>query len=280
MARTGGGPLTDFDVTAVVDLVHAEGRRTFPTVSLSRATVGAEIERRVAAGSLTGNPNHPADLYLATACALGDDTALELIESASFRRIPDFIARIDTSSDFAAEVAQVVRQKLFVGLPGATGGGGKISEYSGLGPLGGWIRAVAVRVAIDMRRAQAFGGGHGDNDLTHIVAENADPDVALLRARFRDQFHQALNGAVAGLSSRERNLLRFHFADGLTLDHLAATYSVHRATIARWLASARAQVVDSIKQRLAEDAGLSGTEIASIVRALGSELDVHLSRMH
>ena len=131
-----------------------------------------------------------------------------------------------------------------------------------------------------MRRAQAFGGGQGDDDLTHIVADNADPDVALLRAQYRDQFHQALNGAVAGLSSRERNLLRFHFADGLTLDHLAATYRVHRATIARWLASARAQVVDSIKQRLAQDAGLSGTEIASIVRALGSELDVHLSRMH
>ena len=117
MARTGGGPLTDFDVTAVVDLVHTEGRRTFPTVSLSRATIGAEIERRVAAGSLTGQPNHPADLYLATACALGDATALEIIETASFRRIPDFIARIDTSNDFAAEVAQVVRQKLFVGLP-------------------------------------------------------------------------------------------------------------------------------------------------------------------
>ncbi|MEP6652890.1 MAG: sigma-70 family RNA polymerase sigma factor [Myxococcales bacterium] len=273
-----GGQVIESEV-AVVEHVLTAGRQTFPTVILSRGAVSAHIARLMASGTLAGVPNHAADLYLATACAVGDATALAIIDAASFSRIPDFVARIDTGSDFAAEVAQIVRQKLFVGLPGATGGG-KISEYSGLGPLGGWIRAVAVRVAIDLRRAQPFPGNHGDGDVTNLVAENANPEIALLRARYRDQFHDALNAAVATLSSRERNLLRFHFADGLTLDHLAATYRVHRATIARWLARARAQIVAGIKQHLADGAGLSGTEIASIVRALGNELDIHLSRMH
>ena len=52
------------------------------------------------------------------------------------------MARIDSSSQFVDEVKQGLRERLLVGPPP------RIAEYSGSGPLGGWLRVVSVRLAI------------------------------------------------------------------------------------------------------------------------------------
>ena len=63
------------------------------------------------------------------------------------------------------------------------------------------------------------------------------------------------------------------------MDELATSYRVHRATIARWLARARQDLLERTRQRLALAVGASGAEVDSIVRVLGSELDVSLSKL-
>ena len=152
----------------------------------------------------------------------------------AFARDPGLRGADRCGPDFAAEVAQTVRQKLLVSP--APGQPGKIAEYRGAGPLGGWIRVIAVRVALDLKRAQSS-PGRADSDADRPRRRwRGDPEIALLRDLYRDAFRNALHAALAELSGRERNLLRFHFADGLTLDELATSYRVHRATIARWLA--------------------------------------------
>lgn len=247
-----------------------------PTVSLSRAQLASHLDDvgvRVP-GDLAAA--HVADLYLAAACAVGDTGALTTIEAGPLREIADFVARIDAAPDFGAEVTQLVRQKILL-APGE-GQRPKIAAYSGRGPLGGWIRVVAVRVALDLRRSRGPALDQ-DGDADQIVARGLDPEAALLREQYREVFRVALNSGLADLSARERNLLRFHFADGVTLDQLATSYRVHRATVARWLARARANLLARIKGRLTETLGMSGGEVESIARLLGSQLDVSLSRL-
>ncbi len=259
---------------ALVRLVLAQGREAFPNVSLAEATLAQYLltpDEEVSPDLLT---SHARDMFLAAACGAGDAVALSILESGPLREIPDFVARIDARPDFASEVAQTVRHKLLVAP--APGQPPKIAEYRGAGPLGGWIRVIAVRVALDLKRAQS---SPGHSDPIDIAAAGSDPEIALLRDRYRDAFRDALHAALAELSGRERNLLRFHFADGLTLDELATSYRVHRATIARWLARARRDLLERTREQLALAVGASGAEVDSIVRVLGSELDVSLSKL-
>ena len=141
---------------ALVRLVLAQGREAFPNVSLAEATLAQYLltpDEEVSPDLLT---SHARDMFLAAACGAGDAVALSILESGPLREIPDFVARIDAQPDFAAEVAQTVRQKLLVAP--APGQPGKIAEYRGAGPLGGWIRVIAVRVALDLKRAQSSPG--------------------------------------------------------------------------------------------------------------------------
>jgi RNA polymerase sigma-70 factor (ECF subfamily) len=169
-----------------------------------------------------------------------------------------------------------VRDKLLVGP--APGQPGRLAEYAGSGPLGGWIRVVAVRVALDLKRAagqEPGGAAHADR-----VAEVAlDPEMRLLRERHQGPFQDALGEALANLSARERNILRLHFAEGATLEQLATSYQVHRATVARWLAAARQAVLEQVAARLGASMGLSTGEVDSVVRLLASQIDVSLSRL-
>jgi RNA polymerase sigma-70 factor (ECF subfamily) len=220
-------------------------------------------------------PAFAEDLALARAAAAGDARAIDTLERGPLRQIGDFVARIDAAPAFADEVRQVVREKLLVGA--APGQPGRLVEYAGTGPLGGWIRVVAVRVALDLKRAA--GHERDGDDADRVVEVALDPEMRLLRERHQGPFQDALAEALASLSPRERNLLRLHFAEGVTLEQLAKSYQVHRATVARWLAGAREAVLDRVARRLGESMGMSAGEVASVVRLLGSQLDVSLSRL-
>ena len=141
---------------ALVRLVLAQGREAFPAVSLADSTLAQCLLAQDEEVSPDVVTSHARDMFLAAACAAGDADALSILESGPLREIPAFVARIDTQPDFAAEVAQTVRQKLLVAP--APGQPAKIAEYRGAGPLGGWIRVIAVRVALDLKRAQSSPG--------------------------------------------------------------------------------------------------------------------------
>jgi RNA polymerase sigma-70 factor (ECF subfamily) len=262
------------DRGALVTQLVGAARTAWPQLEIPPAVVEAHLGRLDPAAP--PEPAHSADLALAAACAQGLPAALAVLERGPLREIGDFVARIDSSPAFAAEVRQLVREKLLVGT--SPGQPGSIVRYGGRGPLGGWIRVVAARAAIDLRRAR--GQEPPDTaDTDRVVALTLDPETSLLRERHREPFQAALSEALAALSARERNLLRLHFAEGCTLEQLATSYQVHRATVARWLATARAAVLSGVARRLGESAGMTEGEIGSVVRLLGSEIDVSLSRL-
>jgi RNA polymerase sigma-70 factor (ECF subfamily) len=51
---------------------------------------------------------------------------------------------------------------------------------------------------------------------------------------------------------------------------------VHRATVARWLASAREVVLERTMAQLGDDLRLDPAELVSLIRVVRSELDVSL----
>jgi hypothetical protein len=81
------------------------------------------------------------------------------------------------------------------------------------------------------------------------------PSVGLAAALFdgpqyRNGFKRALENALGGLKPRDRNLLRLHYAAGVSVDGLGRAYRVQHATAARWLTRIRGQLLDNIRKEL------------------------------
>src|SRR5207237_504994 len=95
----------------------------------------------------------------------------------------------------------------------------KIDEYSGRGTLGGWVRMLAVRAAIDLRRRR----GERVPDLRDAQRAAVDPELGYLSQRYRGEVENAFRHALTLLDGEQRTLLRMHFVDAVTLDELGAT---------------------------------------------------------
>ena len=78
---------------------------------------------------------------------------------------------------------------------------------------------------------------------------------------------------------RERTLLRLHTVEGLSLERMGVMYRKDKATLSRWLAAAREKLAEETRARLAERLALAPPELASLLRAIRSQLEVSLLRL-
>jgi RNA polymerase sigma-70 factor (ECF subfamily) len=218
---------------------------------------------------------HTKDLYLACACAQRAQNAIEVFEERLLRDVPAFIAHLRQPPELVDEVKQRVREALFVSAPAEPP---KITQYSGRGALGGWLRLVAVRTALMMLRDAQGDPKATEDHEDELPCIGADPELDLLRARYRDDFRAAFELALQGLAVSERNVLRLHYVDGMTIDDLAVLYRRHRSTVARQIAAARRTILDAVRRELAPRLALGQSEIDSLMGALRSQLDVSLLR--
>jgi RNA polymerase sigma-70 factor len=128
-------------------------RANWPNLSVPIEALDAYVRARVSAddefAAALSRLNIP-DLYLACACVSGVTGAIETFERMLMVRVPAFVRQVDKSSEFADEVCQLLRQKLFL----ASGNGPKIAQYSGQGTLLSWLRVAAVRTALNLREAR------------------------------------------------------------------------------------------------------------------------------
>ncbi|MGE5183095.1 MAG: sigma factor-like helix-turn-helix DNA-binding protein, partial [Acidobacteriota bacterium] len=145
--------------------------------------------------------------------------------------------------------------------------------YGGRGTLRSWVRTIAVRTGRRMLGLESVETSR-EEELAELPAAVADPELAMLRTRYRDQVRGAFAAAFAALGERERNVLRQYYIDGLTIDQLAALYHVNRATTARWVAGARLAVVRRTREQLVDRFGIAASEVDSIIRLVRSQLDV------
>jgi RNA polymerase sigma-70 factor (ECF subfamily) len=241
------------------------GKTAWPDVTVKPEALAAHLTRA------TGD--HP-DLYLACGCAAGDPAAHRAFDRVLLA-VADYVARIDSSPSFADEVRQELRERLL--SPRPNGAPPRIAEYRGDGPLGAWVRVAAVRAAIDLLRKMngpnqhpALGSG------ARVMAQGLDPEQALVRARYGAAYEQALREALATLTPKDRNLLRMHVVDGLSVDRIGLAYNVHRATAARWVVAVRDRLLEEIYRLLKQRLQLAPDEFHSLAAFLQSQLDVSL----
>jgi RNA polymerase sigma-70 factor (ECF subfamily) len=214
---------------------------------------------------------YAADVSLARACAQGVEDALASFERAYAADLAGAIASVERSPAFVEEALQALRERLFVG---AAGRPGKIAEYGGRASLRTWLRTVAVRTAISLKRRK------GERGHTSFASEHdrrlveKGPEAEYLARRYKHAFEEAVRCALAELPSRERTILRLHLVEGMSVDRLAAVYKVGRSTTARWLAAARQALLDRTKQDLHARFRLTSTELDSLALAVRSQLEV------
>jgi RNA polymerase sigma-70 factor (ECF subfamily) len=114
--------------------------------------------------------------------------------------------------------------------------------------------------------------------LAMLVGGSNDPEVAYLKRVYTGEFRAAFESAFAELGARDRNLLRYAFVEGLTIDGIGALYKVHRATAARWIVKAHGELGAKVKAGLLARLGVDAAEYESILRLLESQIDLTLER--
>ncbi|MBL0220730.1 MAG: sigma-70 family RNA polymerase sigma factor [Myxococcales bacterium] len=219
------------------------------------------------------------DLFLALWCATGDARAIAAFEQVHRPDLDGVLARFRRLSVTGDELRQTLRIKLFVASEGRAP---RIADYSGFGFLQNWLRVTALRALVDIARsekARKLEELLADDDM--LGMPSLSPDIA---SRYsREQISRAIKGAfaraVANLGPRQRNFLRHAQVDGLTLDQIAALYSVHRATVARTLAQARTELTEATRKELGAQLGIAEDSLDSVVRAADSRIDLSLSRV-
>jgi RNA polymerase sigma-70 factor (ECF subfamily) len=220
-----------------------------------------------------------ADLYLAWACGRGDASALAEFEAKFGRDIDRAVCRVGKNNYGREDLAQKVREKLFVSDGERPA---RITAYSGRGSLRSWVRVTGIRTVLDVVRWK-------DDSKRRVSVEagmleampNAEPDPELdyLRQVHGDRLPQAMRLAFESLTSRQRNLLRHKFLHGLSTERIAKIYGVHRATAFRWLEAARTQLFERTRDAIKRDLKISGRELESLIAALRSRIDVSMGQL-
>ena len=214
---------------------------------------------------------HTDELYLACACASGDELAIEVFDQEFRMLMQAALSRIQSESDIEDEVRQRVYEKLFVSSADCTP---KIATYNGRGPLAAWVRATTIREALSIIR-KAKKTILADEAIADTLSD--DPEMMHLKGLYRQVFKNAFETSFANLKTEDRLLLRHKYCDGANIDDLATLHKVHRATAARWLATIRDGLLTNTRSLMLKELGTSDVDLDSIFRLIQSVLDVSIS---
>ena len=232
-----------------------------------------------------------ADLYLALACARGNENAWWEFD----RRYRSFVERVArhllTTRVDADEVIDHIYAELF-GTKIVDGARqSKFRSYSGRGTLQGWLRAVVSHAVIDFYRRRQdeisldkLEESGEESKVRHSRlghAHRAEESMLanLVRDRYRTVTTAALDQALASLDDHEKLLLLYYHVDGLKLREIARLVQepmspirawfqrrarsgrVHESTVMRWLEKAYEKVSEAFATELRRKHGLTAEEI-------------------
>jgi RNA polymerase sigma-70 factor, ECF subfamily len=244
-----------------------EAAARWPGVALSDEAFSAYLTERASASEA-----HDADLFLACACAKGDGAALAAFEDAFFPEVDVVLARVKGTAPAPDELRQLLRHRLFVGPEK------RIVEYSGRGSLKAWFRITASRLALNVAIRAGRERPIESDALEFLVGGGDDPELAYLKGTYGDAFRSAFREAFHGLERRDRNLLRYAFREGLSVQAIGTIYDVHGATAARWVKTALDRLSARVRQTLRAHLGISEREYDAILRLIESHLHLSLER--
>lgn len=250
----------------------AEAARATPGVSANLLDFEKALKNRVAEATAPEQALaelHVEDLYLAWALERGDKAAF-----ARFER--EFLSQLATQIKGAAaeagELEQLVRTRLFVPNEGQAP---RISQYSGKGPFGAWLRMIATRCLLDLQRARK---GHEQRELDSPSVPT-DPELDYLKLRYAGEFKLALEAALGQLDARQITLLKLSFIEQVPASVIGVMYGVSGRSVQRWLAELRESLLAATREKLRGRLGLSPSELDSLLGLVDSQLQVSLYRV-
>lgn len=260
----GDGPLE-----AALEALVARGRAAWPTLKLSAEDFVAYLAARL---PRSGAPfdlrrAHAEDLWLCCACAQRALGAVALFDEQRLAPALGVMKKEDRP-----ELRQRVLEKLFVGERG------RILDYSGTGPLSGWLRVVVRRESLDAFRGVARevsdGGGESFKSAAAALSRGLEADV--VRREARQRFQRALRKAMAELPRRQRDLLWRHYFEQVPHAELGRELGAPRSTVAHWISRAREALLEGTRAALKEEEGLNTGEVNSLISELRSGFDISL----
>ena len=250
----------------------ASGKSSFPELTVADVASARHLGRHIREED-DWNRLRPGEFCLALACGLGEPAALQRFESLFATTLEAAERRFQRAAVPTEELSQILRERLFV-----SGGSPKILEYSGQGFLENWLRVTAVRTFTDAVRA----GPKREVPLPESLLEvesGEDAELSYLKTHYREQLKQAFEAAVGSLEGGARNLLRQSVVQRLTVDQIGALYGVHRATAARRVEKARADLLAATRTHLMEQLHVEENELDSIMNLLRSRMDLSVGRV-
>lgn len=253
------------------------GGRAWPGVRVDELAFARFLGERVpgdVAPSVALGELRIEELYLCCACLAGSKAAVAELDRRFISDSARALGRFGQSPESRDEALQLAREKLLSGAPP------KLAQYSGKGALGGFIRVVVVRTALNTQRAEKRHVPRDDDLLaTRIAEDSADPELHVMKAQYADTLAQAVAGAFRRLTSEQRNLLRLYVIDQLSLAELGKLHAVDASTISRWLTKIRARLLEEAQAELLERHALRPSECASVMRLVRSDLHLSIARL-
>jgi RNA polymerase sigma-70 factor, ECF subfamily len=262
-------------VEAAIEAAVRDGAERWPEVVVDPRALAAAMARSLVGGWDTLemlSELHAADLYLAQACASGDPRAIAAFERTYTTTIASALSSLRLAGDVGADVAQDVREKLFVGAPG------KIATYSGRAALGSWLRTIVTRTAVESLRRRSD-STLDDETMEALPSPEDTPDERYFRATYHSEFKAAFDAAIASLTAQQRDLLRLRFVDGRALDAIGELYGVHKSTAFRWLEEASTLLTKRAHNAFQQRTRATPSEMRSIVRVLETNIELSLQRL-
>ena len=236
---------------------------------------------------------HADDLCLVLACERGDDHAWNDLFEGYGATVRSAARTASSNEAMADDLAQSIWAELH-GLKSREDGkpGGKLAYYSGVGSLGGWLRAVVGQLAIDQHRRQTkLVQAEEDSDLDRMALDDAEgngdgsyhvaatPEDLLSINLASADVEQALARALAELPDEDRLLMKLYYFDGMRLREAGAVLGVHEATASRRLTRIHGEVRQKVESLLMKEHGWTQAEAARSLAEVATQLQTDVEPM-
>ncbi len=238
----------------------ADARAAYPGVTLSDTDFAAHLRDKLAARG-DGAALRINELFLACAASRRDEAAIAHVERETFGEVEAAYRRFSDLGLTLDDVKQRLREKLFLTDPPA------IAGYAGAGVLRGWVRAAALHMLLNISQRERREEPTDAALFDIVIGAEPNAEAAYVKLTCRGEFEAAFALAMSQLDAREKSLLRHAFVDGRSVDAIGEIYGGHRSTAARWVATARARLVERTRADLMRRLGVSDTEAHSIIAA-------------
>lgn len=253
------------------------GQEAYPEIPLPAEAFLRFLARRLPQGEAAAEALlalRAADLHLLCALTEGSAAAARTLAARHLARVAAALGRLGAQPAVIQDIQQALHQQLLQSEREATRG-----RYSGQGDLASWLCVTAVRELRRLVKREARARSLSASGLDEAADDGGDQELAYLRLTYGQRLKRAWREALGRLDSRECNVLRYHFVDGLSLEELAVLYHVGRSTAGRWVLSARQRLLAEVRAALQREGPLQESELSSILRLAQSQVDLSLPRL-